>query len=97
MYLVSLESRSGTPNNMARKSPTSEMGVQTNQNQQQNAQAKDKSGNRDNKPNQRNNNQQQRERRDSGRNEGQQMQQQQQQRGGDNNDHKQGGYNRVCE
>ncbi|CAO1340886.1 unnamed protein product, partial [Diamesa serratosioi] len=85
------KSRSGTPNNMARKSPTSEMGVQTNQNQQQNAQGKDKSGNRDNKPNQRNNNQQQRERRDSGRNEGQQMQQQQR---GDNNDHKQGGYNR---
>lgn len=57
---------------MSRKSPTSDMGVQTNQNQRGEGQA----GGIKDKPqrnNQRNNQQQQpqRERRDSGRNEGQ--------------------------
>lgn len=63
-------SRSGTPQNAARKSPTSEMAVQTNQNQRENQSGKDKP-HQNQRNNQRNNNQQQRERRDSGRNEGQ--------------------------
>lgn len=66
-----LDSRSGTPQHMSRKSPTSDMGVQTNQNQRG---GEGQAGGNKDKPqrnNQRNNPQQQRERRDSARNEGQ--------------------------
>lgn len=100
------DSRSGTPN--ARKSPTSDMGVQTNQNQ-----LRDNTGNKER--NQRNNNQRNsnfnnRERRDSGRNEvqnerregggggsgfRQNQRPQQMQRGGYNNNHNRNNNNQM--
>lgn len=76
LQLFFLDSRSGTPQNVSRKSPTSDMGIQTNQNREnQSGSGKDKP-HQNQRNNQRNNNnnqqqqqQQQRERRDSGRNE----------------------------
>ncbi|CRK92681.1 CLUMA_CG006315, isoform A [Clunio marinus] len=66
----SQDSRTGTPQNLPRKSPTAETSVQTNQNQRDNQSGnKDKPHQQNQKNNQRNNNQY--ERRDSGRNEGQ--------------------------
>lgn len=63
-FCAILDSRSGTPQN-ARKSPTSDMGIQNRENQSGGANKE-----RNQRNNQRNNNQQQqRERRDSGRNE----------------------------
>lgn len=66
--LITLDSRSGTPN-QSRKSPTTEMGVQTNENQRGEGGNKDKMQRNNNNNNNNNQRYQQRERRDSGRNE----------------------------
>lgn len=68
IFYLYTDSRSGTPMNLSRKSPTSDMAVQTGQSQNQNNQSASSSNNKENQKiprNQRNNNQ--RERRDSGR------------------------------
>lgn len=96
--MITLDSRSATPN-QSRKSPTSDMGVQTSQQRENQGANKDKmqrNNNNNNSNHQRNNNQQQRRDNDGGFIRNQRMQQpnhhqqQQQQRGGYNNNKNRG-------